>query len=172
MAVHVKRRIFLALGLLSALVVVGFVFVVARASSELVSPARRVLQDYHREWLDQPAAHGLSIERFSALDGRVPCLLVQPDARAGLSPRGTKLRDQLTARGIPLPAFGEIKGTLVMMPGRNGGKEDLLPVAERFCAVGFRCLLPDLPAHGKSPMKICTFGASEFDGLLPGAVLQ
>lgn len=172
MTARARRRILLALGLLTALVVAVFAFVVARASSELVSPVRRVTQAYHREWIDKPGEHGISIERFSALDGRVPCLLVQPDAKAGLSPRGAKLREQLMARGIPLPAFGEIKGTLVMMPGRNGGKEDLLPVAERFCAVGFRCLLPDLPAHGESPMKICTFGASEFDGQLPAGVLQ
>lgn len=172
MTARVRRRLFLVLGLLAVLVLTGLVFVVARASSELVSPARRVLQAYHQEWLEQPAAHGISIERFTALEGRVPCLLVLPDAKAGLSPRGEKIRGQLAAGGISLPAFGDTVGTLVMMPGRNGGKEDLLPVAERFCAVGFRCLLPDLPSHGESPMNICTFGASEFDGRLPSAVLS
>lgn len=172
MKAQLRRRIFLSLGLLAVVAVAGFVFVVARASSELVSPARRVMQAYHREWLDKPSEHGISIQHFLALDGRVPCLLVEPDTGAGVSPRGAKLRKQLVASGITPPAFGEMKGTLVMMPGRNGGKEDLLPVAERFCAVGFRCLLPDLPAHGESPMKVCTFGASEFDGLLPSGVLQ
>jgi pimeloyl-ACP methyl ester carboxylesterase len=167
-----RRRIFLAFGLLATLVLGAFAFVVARASSELVSPTRRVLQAYHREWLERPTEHGISIERFTAFDGKVPCLLILPDRKAGLSPRGEKLRAQLEARGITLPAFGKIKGTLVMMPGRNGGKEDLLPVAERFCAVGFRCLLPDLPSHGESPLKICTFGASEFDGRLPAGVLE
>ncbi|MEE9352262.1 MAG: alpha/beta hydrolase [Thiotrichaceae bacterium] len=52
---------------------------------------------------------------------------------------------------------------LVLLHGRNGRKEDLLPVAERFAAAGFRCVLPDLPAHGdhlQSPIQYAT-GASE-----------
>lgn len=150
----------------------GFsVFVVVRASSELVSPARRPLQDYHREWLEHPAAHGILIQKFTALDGRVPCLLVLPDASAGPSPRVATIRRQLEERGISLPSFGETFGNLVLMPGRNGNKEDLLPVAERFCAVGFRCILPDLPSHGESPEKICTFGASDLDARVPSGVL-
>jgi alpha-beta hydrolase superfamily lysophospholipase len=32
--------------------------------------------------------------------------------------------------------------------------------------------LPDLPSHGESPIKICTFGASEFDGGLPSGILN
>jgi pimeloyl-ACP methyl ester carboxylesterase len=167
-----RRRVFLAFGLGGGLAAGVFVWVVSRASSELVSPARRPLQAYHREWLDRPGEHGIVIEPFSALEGSVPCLLVLPDARAGLSPRGEKLRRQLEERGLALPAFGETRATLVLMPGRNGNKEDLLPVAERFCAAGFRRLLPDLPSHGASPMTICTFGASDFDALVPAGVLD
>lgn len=167
-----RRRILLALAL-ALLAGLGLsVFVIARASSELVSPARRSLQAYHREWLDHPAAHGILIEKFTALDDRVPCLLVLPDTSAGLSPRAEKIRRQLEERGVKLRPFGETFGNLILLPGRNGNKEDLLPVAERFCAVGFRCILPDLPSHGESPEKICTFGASEFDATVPAGVLD
>lgn len=166
-----RRRLLLALALLLCAGLGLTVFVIVRASSELVSPARRPLQDYHREWLELPVAHGISIQKFPALDGRVPCLLVLPDASDGMSPRVEKVRRQLEERGASLPPFGETFGNLVLMPGRNGNKEDLLPVAERFCAAGFRCILPDLPSHGESPEKICTFGASDFDATVPAGVL-
>ncbi len=167
-----RRRILLALVLVIFAVLSLSVFVIARASSELVSPARRPLQDYHREWLNRPTAHGIAIQKFSAINGRVPCLLVLPDTSAGLSPRGAKIRRQLEEEGVSLPPFGETFGNLVLMPGRNGNKEDLLPVAERFCAVGFRCVIPDLPSHGESPEKICTFGASDFDAMVPAGLLE
>jgi pimeloyl-ACP methyl ester carboxylesterase len=167
-----RRRILLVLALAGVAVLGASLFVVVRASAELVSPARRPLQDYHREWLEHPASHGISIQNFTACDGRVPCLLVLPDASAGLSPRVERIRRQLEERGVNLPSFGETFGNLVLMPGRNGNKEDLLPVAERFCAVGFRCILPDLPSHGKSPEKICTFGTSDFDASVPVGVLD
>ncbi|HEY1120398.1 MAG TPA: hypothetical protein VGE67_02310, partial [Haloferula sp.] len=44
-------------------------------SGHLVSPARRPLQDYHRQILDRPEAYGLRVEPFTAAD-RTPCLLV------------------------------------------------------------------------------------------------
>jgi hypothetical protein len=61
------HRILLALPLVLLAGLALSVFVIARASSELVSPARRPLQDYHREWLEQPAAHGISIQKFQQL---------------------------------------------------------------------------------------------------------
>jgi pimeloyl-ACP methyl ester carboxylesterase len=40
-------------------------------------------------------------------------------------------------------------------------KEDYLPIAERLCAVGFRCVIPDLPGHGDHPADIATYGVRE-----------
>lgn len=167
-----RGRFAAAAGLLVLLLAGGAAFVVWRASAELVHPARRKLQAYHHDWLESPAAHGISIQRWEAMNGRVPCLLVLPDRAGGLSPRGAAIRKQLEEAGTKLPAFGETRANLVLLHGRNGRKEDLLPVAERFCAAGFRCLLPDLPAHGESPLKVASFGASEFDAGLPAGVLE
>lgn len=133
---------------------------------EIASPARRPLQDYHREYLRNPAAHGIRIDSFRASDS-TPCLVCTPAGKAG--ERGAKVRKQLEERGVPLPAFGEVKGTLVLCHGRKGRKEDYLPIAERFCAAGFRCVIPDLPAHGDNPAGVATYGIRE--STLPVRVL-
>lgn len=158
--------------LVAAASLVAAAVVVWNASTELISPARRALQEYHRDWLERPAEHGMSIQRFAAMNGQVPCLVVMPDAAAGLSKRGETVRRQLEEKGVVLRPFGEAFANLVLLHGRNGRKEDLLPVAERFCAVGFRCVIPDLPAHGESPLKEVRFGNSDFEASIPAAVLD
>lgn len=137
------------------------------AGSEIASPTRRPLADYHREFLSNPAAHGLQIDRFTASDGS-PVLVCSPAATLGN--RGEIIRRQLTERGLTLPAAGTVSGTLVLCHGRKGRKEDYLPIAERLCAVGFRCIIPDLPAHGDHPGTIATYGVREAE--LPARILD
>lgn len=136
------------------------------AGGEIASPPRRALMDYHREHLDHAAAHGMRIDRFTAGDG-TPCLVASPSGQAAA--RGAKIRAELTARGMSLSEFGRIRGALVLVHGRKGRKEDYLPVAERFCAAGFRCVIPDLPAHGEHPVTVATYGVRE--AALPARVL-
>ncbi len=159
-------RIAIVFGL-GALIAGGLIW---RASGELVLPARRPILDYHKDWLDRASDHGIRIRHFKA--GDIPCLMVEPDAAVKLSKRGEVIRRQLTEQGIELPPFGETIGDLVLLHGRNGRKEDLLPIAERFCAAGFRCLLPDLPAHGESPVQTTGFGSRETEAALPVIVLD
>jgi pimeloyl-ACP methyl ester carboxylesterase len=71
---------------------------------------------------------------------------------------------------MALPPPGQIIGTLVLVHGRKGRKEDYLLIGERLCAAGFRCLLPDMPAHGEHPAPTITFGLREAD--LPAKVLD
>jgi pimeloyl-ACP methyl ester carboxylesterase len=59
------------------------------------------------------------------------------------------------------PPWGEIRGTVILLHGHTGRKEDHLPICERLCAAGFRCLLLDLPGHGDHPSRIATFGKNE-----------
>ncbi len=141
------------------------------ASTQLVAPPRRPLMDYHQDWLTNQAQHGIHVTATHCLDGKVPCLFVTPDPAAGPAQRGQLLRSQLVNQGYPLPSYGQVQGTLVLLHGRRGRKEDLLPVAERFCAAGFRCLLPDLPAHGESPVESLHFGRSALETSLPSEVL-
>lgn len=157
------KRIFIAMLLLAA---PAAWYAVQWAGDEIASPPRRALMDYHREFLTKPTEHGLRIESFTASDG-TPCLVCFPAGQVG--ERGRKIRDQIQERGILLPAFGEIKGTLVLTHGRRGRKEDYLSIAERLCASGFRCVIPDLPAHGDHPAKLATYGIREAG--LPAMVL-
>lgn len=137
------------------------------AGSQIASPSRRALMDYHREYLTHQSAHGIRIDSFTASDG-TPCLVVTPAGSPG--ERGVIIRKQLAARGLTFPPFGVINGTLVLTHGRKGRKEDYLPIAERLCAAGFRCVIPDLPGHGDYPADIATYGVNEAG--LPARVLD
>lgn len=144
------------------LILLGFATAVWWAGNELASPTRRTLQDYHHEFLADPAGHGVTVKPLTLKDG-TPCLMMEPLADGRLGQRGTKVREQLGAGSghAPLPPAGQIIGTLVLVHGRKGRKEDYLLIGERLCAAGFRCLLPDMPAHGGHPAKTITFGLRE-----------
>jgi len=153
--------------LILSLLLLGIVGACWWAGNEIASPARRPLQDYHREFLADPAAHGVTVKPFTISDG-TPCLMMEPLAKVGQ--RGAKVREQLTTQNVTLPREGDIIGTLVLVHGRHGRKEDYLLIGERLCAVGFRCLLPDMPAHGEHPTPTITFGIREAD--IPARVLS
>lgn len=140
------------------------------AGNQLAHPPRRPLQDYHREFLSDPAAHGVSIRTFTAGTFNTPCVLVEPLPDGGLGTRGRRLREQLTEQGVRMEPSGVITGTLVLLHGRRGRKEDYLLIAERFAAVGFRSLIPDLPGHGDHPDPLTTYGIRECE--IPAALLK
>lgn len=144
------------------LVLLGFAAAIWWAGYEIASPSRRTLQDYHTEFLADPAAHGVTVKPFTLKDG-TPCLMMEPLADGRLGQRGTRVREQLSGAHcvIPVPPPGQIIGTLVLVHGRKGRKEDYLLIGERLCAAGFRCLLPDMPAHGEHPGQTITFGLRE-----------
>ena len=150
----------------------GFFLFLWVSAGRLASPPRRELQEYRRSYFKSPSEHGLVVRPEIFLEGKVPILIVRPDALAGPGKRGAVLRAQLGERGQALAPFGEERALLVLLHGRNGRKEDLLPVAERFCAVGFVCVIPDLPAHGESPVETVAFGARAFEMELPGKVID
>ena len=139
------------------------------AADQLAHPPRRPLQDYHREFLSNPAAHGVVLKSFNCADG-TPCLVCEPDPHGVLGKRGQAIREQLTQKNIPLPTPGRVAGNLVLVHGRRGRKEDYLLIAERFCAVGFRCILFDLPAHGDHQGTTACYGVKEAH--LPAQVLH
>lgn len=143
--------------------------IVLWAGSEIASPPRRALMGYHQEFLSNPSGHGVRLDRFTTSDD-TPCLICSPDPSGTLDKRGQIIRQQLSARGLTLPPAGKITGTLVLCHGRKGRKEDYLPIAERLCAAGFRCVIPDLPAHGAHPAAIARYGIREAE--LPARVLE
>jgi pimeloyl-ACP methyl ester carboxylesterase len=137
----------------------------------LLMPPRKALRPWQNAWLAHPALAGLRIERRVS-DAGVPYLQCEPDAAAGPSLRGRILRAQLAAAGIAPGRFGEVRGTLVLLHGWGMRKEDLLITAERFCAAGFRCLIPDLPGHGENAGPCAGFGCDGVERFLPREVLE
>jgi pimeloyl-ACP methyl ester carboxylesterase len=170
MSVQFRRGLRVAIGV-AIILLLGTGWVVWFGAAQLVQPPRGQLTEYSGEWLLQPAAHGIGWSRHSAHGGELPYLIVEPDAAAGVGQRGRVVREQITAMGINVRPFGEVLGTLVLLHGRTGRKEAMLAIAERFCAAGFRCVIPDLPAQGDSPIRFQTFGASADEGELARAVL-
>ncbi len=152
--------------LLLAALAIGWV-----AVGRLLHPDRRALQPYQQEWLRHAAVHGTEVQIARCADGEVPCLFVAPDSQSGPRERGQMLRVQLNGR-VALRPYGETQGILVLLHGRGGRKEDLLPVAERFAAAGFKCVIPDLPGHGDSPLGAARFATSRFEGDIATRVLN
>lgn len=134
-------------------------------TDSIFTPPRRPLLPYHQERLNNPTHFALKIHSFACLQGKAPCLIVESDPRY-ISNIGKRIRQQVASKQTIAP-YGTILGTVVLLHGRKGRKEDLLPVAERFAALGFRCLLIDLPAHGASPIRETYFGATAFERQLP-----
>jgi pimeloyl-ACP methyl ester carboxylesterase len=137
----------------------------------LLMPPRKPVPSSTNEVLAWSGAGGLRVMR-NVTESGVPYLLCTPDGVAGPSRRGQILRAQLSTAGVPPGKFGEVRGTLVLLHGWGMRKENLLVTAERFCAVGFRCLIPDLPGHGENPRAAASFGQRPDDRTLPRDVLE
>lgn len=102
-----------------------------------------------------------TVSEVDLVDGTTPTLIVEPLA-GRKSPRADLLQGQVRKMGgEPLTAEGE--KLLVLLHGRMGRKEYLLRVAERYCALGFICVIPDLPAHGESTFATNGFGVAEHE---------
>lgn len=129
-------------------------------ASEIAEPPRRVASAEQRTFLDGTARAGFTVEEFTS-SGGMPSLICTPVPAAELSEKAGIIRGQLAEKGISLKPAGETIGTLLILHGRKGIKEDYLAVAERFCAVGFRCVIPDLPGHGSNPERFTTYGVLE-----------
>lgn len=157
-----KRPRLLLLGLAAAILLpsLGLAGLGWSRSSSLVSPKREALRPEFRAILSDPARYGLQITPYTGPDS-TPCLLVTPAPEPVEAKNGAHLRAELEKRRIPLPPWGSTAGTVVLLHGLSARKEDQLPICERLCAAGFRCILPDLPAHGENPAPVDTFGKIE-----------
>ncbi len=167
----VIRRVLRHFSVVAVVVIVAGIVATIWLGNAIFSPPRKALQASHLERLQHPAIFGLRIRSRVGLQGDVPYLLVEPDAQAGVGERGRKFRQQVAVKQLALPAYGAMQGTIVLLHGRNIRKEDLLPVAERFVAAGFCCLIPDLPGHGESPLAAMAFGGSPFERSLPRLIV-
>jgi alpha-beta hydrolase superfamily lysophospholipase len=124
---------------------------------EIMNPTKRALQSYHYDWLEKPLEHGMNIKKYVSKN-ETPYLLVSQNNSKGLSKRQELLAKQL---GAFKPKAH--KGVLVLLHGKNGRKEDLLAVAERYVSLDFTCLLLDLPHHGESKIKTLYYGTKKYE---------
>lgn len=151
-----KILFFRVLPVILVILFVGFSYY---SSSITLAPKRRQLQEYHQQILQSPHTYGLSYSRETSRDG-MPYLICEPHPH-DVAKKSRELMAELEKRGVALAPWGQIRGTIIALHGHKGRKEDVLPICERFCAAGFRCLCPDLPAHGENAMPIMTFGKQE-----------
>jgi len=143
---------FTCLFLIATLSVIGWY-----GSEHLLSPKRRDLQEYHIRILNHPDDYGMNIETFTSIED-TPCLIM---TRSKVTQKGTTLLKELNKDNLAISH--STFGTVVMIHGRTGRKEDLLLIAERFCALGYRCICMDLPAHGENMAPKATYGINEAD---------
>jgi len=136
-----------ALLLFTAGLSLGFLFWVAK---DFVSPSRSPIQESRMSWIESPEKHGIVTREGRSQAGKTPYLLISPDPLAGVAERGRILRSELEDREVELPLYGTADALVVLLHGRRGRKESMFPIAERICAAGFHCLIPDLPASGGS----------------------
>lgn len=162
----VLRKMLIRLGMWLALgFFVLYGMVVWWCASQVAEPPRRALSAAQSALLGGSGEAGFTVRKFISRTG-MPCLVCTPVPTPAFSERATILRRQLSAKGVALKASGEIVGTLLILHGRSGMKEDYLAVAERYCAIGFRCVIPDLPGHGAHPGRFTTYGVKEGEMVL------
>lgn len=155
------KGLYFLLTLLLALLIAIYSF--WAAAGQFVSPKRLPIQDYQLSWLNQPDTHGLSVSGQLCNHGLTPCLFISANPNLKPAMRGASLREQLMSRGVTLKPYGQSQGILILLHGRTGRKENLLAAAERFAALGFKCVLIDLPGHGDSPITQTGFATAEIE---------
>lgn len=164
-----KRRVVLVLVALLAVLAIPAVPCWIGAG-RLVMPPRKPLLARTHVAIAEVSAAGVAIYEDRTTNG-IPFLVCEPVTGTNPGRRGSILRRELRERGIPVGSYGEIVGTVVLLHGWGMRKEDLLRVAERFCAVGLRCVIPDLPGHGDNPECRAGFGFGKGEARLPEEVL-
>jgi uncharacterized protein len=150
----------LVIGALGALLAT----VLWQGSSAMLCPPRAELETWYHEFMADIKSHGISVKPLSVTtaDGyKTPLLVCEPLTQLSKSSKGQVLRDRLQSMGVKLTEPGTIHGTVIILHAHKSRKENFLGVAERFCAVGFRCIMPDLPGHGEHPAPYTTYGLRE-----------
>lgn len=161
-----SRKMLIRLGIwLSLGVAIPWAAFVWWCASEIAEPGRRPVSITQTALMGDSEKAGFSVETMISTNG-MPCLVCTPLPIHTLSERAAVIRKQLEDDGMTLRPAGEIIGTLLLLHGRSGMKEDYLRVAERYCAIGFRCVIPDLPGHGSHPDRFATYGVREAEMLL------
>lgn len=143
------RRLFVLGISLIAIIALALGIWLWQLAKTLTNEIRTPVPDYYQAWLNHPEQHGMKLQKIPCEDGQSRCLIASPDKDSILGQRGVIMRQQLQSMHTTPPPLGTAKGLLILLHGRGSRKEFMLPIAERFVAAGFICIMPDLPAHGE-----------------------
>ncbi|MGJ8658153.1 MAG: alpha/beta hydrolase [Akkermansiaceae bacterium] len=166
-----KKRLLKISGILVILTLTLATLAINYMAIQIASPPPSKIPPSTTTILETPEKYGIVIHKLACLNGKVPTLIIEPAPTHPISTKGALVRKQLTARGTTLTKYGTIRGTVVILHGRTGRKENGIGIAERFCAAGLRCILVDLPSHGESPVKNVKFGTTNWEQDIPYQVL-
>ncbi len=174
LSARARRRICsLAIFVIFAVSAVG-AFGVIKLGETLLVPKRRVPGDWQNAVLNEPARHGIVIEHFSTIgeDGiSIQALLIRPSTKLGTSVRYCEMHRRLGRELVVSVNEGEtknhapVRGTVFLLHGRSGIKEDGVTIAERLAAAGPATVLFDSRAHGESPARMMSYGIHEVSDL-------
>ncbi len=144
------------------LVTISLAVTVEIICRNIVRPSREKRSETAEEILHAPHKHGMTIATGLLSPEGLPYLSCKPSLKyKGNSKKGNLLRTQLLKRGVVLQNNNANDHFIILIHGHSSRGDALLPVAERFCAIGFTCLIPDLPGHGSHPAKQTWFGNRE-----------
>jgi len=141
------------------------------AQKLVVSPTRKSLEPYHQMRLDNPQKYNMNIDAYFTQKEQIPYLFVTFDGTQKLSKRAKKVRQEIKSMDSSVK-FSKRNATIIMLHGKNGRKEDMLPIAQRYSALGFDCILIDVPAHGQSPQKRLYYGSKKHEKYYVDSVLD
>ena len=154
-------------GLIAALGAAGLLALTWITSSWLIEAPRRPLEKRHHDLLANPGEFGLDIvkKRIVTSDNiELECLVATRCLDPGTATKTREMLRRLKRHGVTESPENS-RGTVYLLHGRGGRKEDLLWVAKRLVAADLRCVLYDARAHGQSGGKHCTYGKKETQDL-------
>ena len=157
---RIKLSTFLFISFLA--VVLTYAVTVWIGSNIVLHPKRRPLEERHILVRENPANYGLTLERFEAptRDGlKLKGFLVYPSPELGEAIRTRRMLSRLEKAGMERSK--QIRGTVILLHGRGGIKDNMLTIAQRFVAADFRCIVYDARAHSESEGTFCTYGKKE-----------
>ena len=141
-----------------AVVVLIFISTLSYAQITIIYPKERPLKEYHKYWLKKLLSEKIAIEYHQNRDKTTYLILKATKA----SLKSKRLKKYINNLKIN-------REIVVLLHGKNGRKEDLLPLCERYIAMGFTCIVPDLPAHGDNKMDKFKLSKNYLDNVLDDA---
>ena len=147
------------------------IYIFFYAQELILSPTKKPLEPYHQMRLDTPQKYNMNISSYFTKKEYIPYLFVTLNNTQPLSKKATKLRQEINDINATIN-FSNNNSTILMLHGKNGRKEDLLPIAQRYVALGFDCILVDIPAHGDSRQKRLYYGTKDYEKKYVDSVLD